>query len=53
MFGAADAAVVTFATDLATSIKDTGLGVITVVAPLGIAVWLARRAIGWAKSLAS
>lgn len=53
MFAAADAAVVTLATTVATAIKDTALGVITAVAPLGIAVWLSKRAIGWAKSLAS
>lgn len=53
LLGAADEDVVDLATTVATAIKDTALGVITAVAPLGIAVWLSKRAIGWAKSLAS
>lgn len=48
---AADTGVVTLATDAGDSIKDTAIAVITALIPLGVGVFLARRALGWAKGM--
>jgi hypothetical protein len=52
-FAAADASVVSLATDAGTSIKDTAIGVLTVLIPLAVGVFLARKALPWAKRMVS
>ncbi len=52
-FAAADTGVVTLASDAGTSIKDTALGIITVLIPLAVGVYLARKALPWAKRMIS
>lgn len=49
----ADADVVTAATTAGGAIKDTAIGVITALIPLGVSVFLLRRALPWAKSMVS
>jgi hypothetical protein len=47
----ADADVVTAATTAGTAIKDTAIGVITALIPFGVAVFLLKKALPWAKSM--
>lgn len=53
VFQAADASVVSLATDAGTSIKDTAIGIITVLIPLAVGVYLATKALPWAKRMIS
>jgi hypothetical protein len=50
-YAVADADVVTAATTAGTAIKETAIGVITALIPLGVAVFLLRKALPWAKSM--
>ncbi len=50
---AVDSAVVDLATGAGTSIKDTAIAVLTVLIPLAVGVFLARKALPWAKRMIS
>lgn len=46
----ADAGAVALATSAGESLKETTLAVIEVLVPLGVGVFVARKALSWAKS---
>jgi hypothetical protein len=46
----ADAGAVALATDAGEGLKDTAIAVITALIPLGVGVFVARKALSWAKS---
>lgn len=47
----ADADVVGLATDAGGALKETGIAIVTALLPLGVGLFLAKRAFGWAKSM--
>lgn len=47
---AIDAGAVALATDAGESLQETAIAVITALIPLGVGVFLAKKAFGWAKS---
>ena len=48
---AVDTGVVDLATSAGTSIKDTGLAILTVLIPLAVGLYLARKALPWAQRM--